>query len=129
MQKLHRQLAEATVRLHGEGYEAVAMWLHSYAVLFRWSLWDAAAPAVVAAREMMFRERGWMTEMSAMEMPCGRVMKMSPRASGRMAEPSAEEPAPAARPGSPRRGGSRVEVLSPCSQHGAKSLSGCHGAK
>jgi hypothetical protein len=29
MQELHRRLAEATVRLHGEGYEAIAMRLHS----------------------------------------------------------------------------------------------------
>jgi hypothetical protein len=53
----------------------------------------------------MFRERGWLTEMSAMEMLCGRAMRMSPRAPGRMAEPSAEVPAPAARPGSWRRDG------------------------
>jgi hypothetical protein len=52
-----------------------------------------------------------MTEMSAMEMPCGRAMRMSPRASGRMAEPSAEAPAPAARPGTRRRGGSRVDAM------------------
>jgi hypothetical protein len=50
-----------------------------------------------------------MTEMSAMEMPCGRAMRMSPRVPGRMAEPSAEAPAPS--PGSRRRGGSRVEAM------------------
>jgi hypothetical protein len=66
---------------------------------------------VVAARETMFRERGWMTEMSVMEMPCGRARRMSPRASGRMAEPLAEVPAPAARPGRRRRGGSRAEAM------------------
>jgi hypothetical protein len=48
-----------------------------------------------------------MTEMSAMEMPCEGAMRMSPRASGRMAEPSAEAPALAARPGSRRRGSSK----------------------
>jgi hypothetical protein len=56
-------------------------------------------------------ERGWMTEMSMMEMPCGRARRMSPRASGQMAKPSAEVPAQAARPGSRRRGGSRVEAM------------------
>jgi hypothetical protein len=50
----------------------------AYAVRFSWSLCDAAAPAVVASWETMFRERGWMTEMSAMEMPCGRARRMSP---------------------------------------------------
>jgi hypothetical protein len=29
MQELHRRLAQPAVRLHGEGYEAVAVWLHS----------------------------------------------------------------------------------------------------
>jgi hypothetical protein len=46
-----------------------------------------------------------------MEMPCERARRMSPRASGRMAEPLAEVPAPAARPGSRRRGDSRVEAM------------------
>jgi hypothetical protein len=58
----------------------------------------------------MFRERGWMTEMSVMEMPWRRARRISLRALGRMAEP-AEVPAPAARPGCRRRGGSRVEAM------------------
>jgi hypothetical protein len=40
-----------------------------------------------------------MTEMLVMEMPGGRAMRTSPRASGHMAEPSAEVPVPAARTG------------------------------
>jgi hypothetical protein len=56
----------------------------------------------------MFMERGWMTEMSVMEMPCGRARRMKELW---MTEPSAEVPAPAATQGSRRRGGSRAESM------------------
>jgi hypothetical protein len=69
------------------------------------------APAVVAARGVMFRERGWMTEMSVMEMPCGRARRMSPRPLWRMAELWAEVPAAAARPRRRQRGGSSAEAM------------------
>jgi hypothetical protein len=53
---------------------------------------------MVAAWVRVFRDRGWMVEISVMEVPCGKAMRMSTRDSGRMAEPSAEVPEPAARP-------------------------------
>jgi hypothetical protein len=56
-------------------------------------------------------ESGCTTETSAMAMPRGRTMRMSPRASSRVAEPSAAVPEPASRPGRRRRGGSRAEAI------------------
>jgi hypothetical protein len=48
-----------------------------------------------------------MVEISVMEVLCGRAMRMSTGDSGRMAEPSAEVPEPAARP----RSWQRAEVM------------------
>jgi hypothetical protein len=44
-------------------------------------------------------ERRWATEMSVMEMPCGRSIRMSPRASRQSADLSVEVMVPAAGPG------------------------------
>jgi hypothetical protein len=44
---------------------------------------------VSAAQESIWKERGWITEMSVMEMPQGRAMMMSPGASMRTAGLSA----------------------------------------
>jgi hypothetical protein len=51
-----------------------------------------------------------MMESSAMAMPWGMARRTSPRASTRMGDPSAEVPAPVARPGRRRSAGSRVEA-------------------
>jgi hypothetical protein len=50
-------------------------------------------------------------ETSAMAMPWGMARRTSSRASTRMGDPSAEVPAPAARPGGRRSAGLRVEAM------------------
>jgi hypothetical protein len=75
---LHRRVAQAPVQLHREGYEAVAIQLHSGIVHFCLSRCEVAAPAVAAAWERVLGEVGWMTEMSTMEMPWGMARKTLP---------------------------------------------------
>jgi hypothetical protein len=58
----------------------------------------AHADGAAAERELM--ERGWMTDMSAMQMPWGMAKRISPRAPGQEGEPSADLPGPLMRPGS-----------------------------
>jgi hypothetical protein len=77
----------------------------AHVVCFCWSCCAAAAPAVTAARGRAIRDRGWMMNTLAMEMPWGRTRRMITRASTDMAEPSADVLVPSVRLGSRQRAG------------------------
>jgi hypothetical protein len=103
-----------TVFLLREGYEAVATWLHScIRSPLRLVRWDAAAPAVGSRPGEGVHGEG----VDYGKVGDGDVFwqgheDVAPSL-GANGPSSAEVPAPAARLGSPRRGGSRVEAMPP----------------